>query len=116
MFKLMSSPAYWWPVTLREQAENDPGKFVETVVEVQFIREGADAQKARLDAVRTNGLLDAAYVTGGLVTGWRKVLAPDNTEVPFSAEALAQFVKLPGVATEIVLAYFKSNDLAAQKN
>ena len=115
MFKFMQSPAYWWPVTLNVPAEDDPGKFAVVRFDVQFKREDAEQQQARLDESRAQGLSDAAYVRG-VVVGFRKLYAPDNTEVPFNADSFDALLRVPGAGTAIALAHNDSASQAAQKN
>jgi hypothetical protein len=115
MFKFMHSPAYWWPVSLNVPAEDAPGKFNVVKFEVQFKREDTEQQQARLDESRAQGLSDAAYALG-VVVGFRKLYAPDDTEVPFNADSLAALLKVPGAGTAIVLAHNDSTSQAAQKN
>lgn len=123
MFKLMQSPAYWWPVTVRQPAEDDPGKFVSTTFEVKFTRKTADEQQAWLDDTRTALRTDADYVRlphgeppSPLVVGFRKVFLMDDSEVAFADTTLAQLLQVPGVGTAIAKAYLESNDQAAAKN
>ena len=115
MFKLMPSPAYWWPVTIGQPAEDKPGEIVATTFDVQFLRKTVSEQQAWMEQVRTEVRTDAEYVRP-LVVGFRRVFGEADAEVPFSDEALKQLLDVPGVGTAIARAYFESNDKAAQKN
>ena len=115
MFKLMQSPAYWWPVTLQQPAEDKPGELVATTFEVQFLRKTAAEQQAWLDEVRTKTLSDAQYVRP-LVAGFRQVFDAVDQAVAFTPSALEQLLNVPGAASAMTRAYFESNGQAAQKN
>lgn len=115
MFKFMQSPAYWWPATIKIPAEDDPGKMLVLSFEVQFKRETATEQQTRLDANRAAQQSDATYVRP-LIVGFRKLLADDDTEVPFNADSLTELLDVPGAGTALARAYFESNSEAAAKN
>lgn len=115
MFKFMQSPAYWWPVTILVPAEDAPGKPLKIEFEAQFKREDTEQQQARIDAVRAAGQTDAMYARG-VVVGFRKLPAPDDSEVPFNAASFDALLKVPGAGTALANAHFASCDQAAQKN
>lgn len=115
MFNFMKSAAYWWPVTIRVPAEDDIAKRQVITFEVQFPRETTEQINVRRAAVAVNGLDDPAYARG-LVIGFRKLYAPDDTEVPFNADSLEALIKVPGAGTAIAMAHADSTDQISQKN
>lgn len=115
MFKFMKSPAYWWPVTLRVPAEDDPGQCIAVKFEAQFKRMTSSEMVAHIEKMRANGWPDAEYVRP-LIVGFRKLLNVDDTEVPFNADSLSELLDVPGAGTALAKAYGDSNDQAATKN
>ncbi len=113
MFSIALTPTYWWPVTV--QVAQDGGAFAESTFEVEFTRLDDDEFKALLDDVRARGRTDRETVPD-LVRSFRNVINGSGVQVPFNAESLAVLLKISGVASAIVRAYFQSRTEAARGN
>jgi hypothetical protein len=115
MFKLTQTPAYWWPVTVRQPSIDKPGELVDAKFEVEFLWLDDDAHDALMVTVNAERQRDRDFVPH-VVRSVRQVADEDGNELPFTPELFAQMLKTTGVATAIAKQYFVSRSEAAEKN
>jgi len=146
MFKLVKNLATWWPVTVLEPDDNNPGTLIERKFQAQIVIRSRDEAKALQD--KRNALVkqlpgsedylkDYAAATAKAeeinaaieahdrevfhlnITNWKDVVADDEeTPVPFSSDALDMALNIDRVRLALVTAYDEavSNDRARLGN
>jgi hypothetical protein len=134
MFKLVKNLTTWWPVTVFEPDDSNPGSLVERKFQAQFVirsREevkelqeardalvnelpGSDEYLADFKAATTkaneiNAAIEAhdRKIFHLNITGWKDVVAEGDDETPmlFSPEALDMALNLDRVRLGLVKAY-----------
>jgi len=113
MFKLALSPSYFWPVTF--QLPTDGGVHEEHTFEARFKRMGETELEALVKDIREKGLSDL-QVAERILEGWRGVQAPDGSDLPVTAAAKHALLRVQGLPTAVVMAFFDSLGKARQKN
>ncbi|MBX3447509.1 MAG: hypothetical protein KF765_12215 [Parvibaculaceae bacterium] len=97
MFVLKKSHTFWWPATARVPA--DEGKIVED--DFMLLFETIEPEEARrimeevAAAERAGDTSKSHALLRRVVKGWKDVVAPDKTQVPFSDEVLVQALGFP---------------------
>jgi hypothetical protein len=146
MFKLVKNLATWWPVTVLEPDDSNPGTLIERTFQAQIVIRSRDEAKALQE--KRNALLkqlpgsedylkDYAAATAKAeeinaaidahdrevfhlnITNWKDVVAYDGeTPLAFSSEALDMALNLDRVRLALVAAYDEavSNDKARLGN
>lgn len=146
MFKIVKNLAIWWPVSVLEPDDDNPGTLVEKKFQAQFLIRSRDQAKALQE--ERNALLkqlpgsedylkDYAAASAKAeeinvaieahdnkvfhlnVTNWKDVVADDGkTQLPFSSDALDMVLNLDRVRLALVKAYDEavSNDKARLGN
>ena len=146
MFKIVKNLAIWWPVSVLEPDDDNPGTLVEKKFQAQFLIRSRDEAKALQE--ERNALLKqlpgsddylkdytaasakAEEVNAAIeahdnkvfhlnVTNWKDVVADDGkTQLPFSSDALDMALNLDRVRLALVKAYDEavSNDKARLGN
>ena len=99
-FKLSKSHRYWWPVTVSIPDPENPGRFVEQNLKMQFEPLGRDEQLAAQDtAAALTSLRELAEheteQARRIVKNWDGVVDDDGGPVPFSPELLDQALQQP---------------------
>lgn len=111
-FKLQTSPAFWWPVTLDATAED--GKHIQGEIRVRFKRKPLD--EARKFAEEIVGKPMTAETVAPLIESWEGY-EDDSGPVDFSAAALARLCQYTSTAPKAFIdAYFKGNSGAREGN
>ena len=134
MFKVVKNLAIWWPVTVLEPAEDNPGTLVEKKFQAQFVIRSRDEAKALQD--ERNALLKqlpgsddyledyaaasakAEEVNAAIeahdnkvfhlnITNWKDVVYDNDESMPmlFSSDALDMVLNLDRVRLALVRAY-----------
>jgi hypothetical protein len=145
MFKLVKNLAVWWPVSVLEPDNDNPGTLKEFTFEAEFVIRGKDDLKSYNDA--RDALLQqlpsaddyaADYKAASekaseigakieahdqsmfhlMVTDWRGVVGADDQVLPFSADNLDMALGLDRVRLGLNRAYDEavSNDKARLGN
>jgi hypothetical protein len=145
MFKLVKNLAVWWPVSVLEPDNDNPGTLKEFTFEAEFVIRGKDELKSYNDA--RDALLQqlpgaddyaADYKAAAqkaseigtqieahdqsmfhlMVTDWRGVIGADDQALPFSADNLDMALGLDRVRLGLNRAYDEavSNDKARLGN
>jgi hypothetical protein len=117
MFKLVVSPAYWWPVHVSLPAAGEAvGGVVEKAdFEVEFIRMGEE-QFLKLAQETSEGRIGDRDLVPRVIRNFRHVQDDTGASLPYSTANLATLLDVPGVASAIVAAFFASRHPAAEKN
>lgn len=108
MLKLVSERQVWWPVTLSLPA--DQGEREEVLIELRFRILGVDATTAFLasaDNTASEGEVSRgmAEMVQRFVVDWRGVGDEKGKALPFSVDALAQLMDVPGAFMATLKAY-----------
>lgn len=116
MFKLATTPTYFWSVTLG--LPNDDDRVDTAKFDIQFKRVSQDEFDEMHDRVHAlkEPLLNPRDFVRSVVVGWRGVHDGDGTELPFTAGALEKLLNVNGAAMAIAKAFFASVHKAAEKN
>lgn len=93
-FKLAKTYRYWWPVAVRVPDPENPGKFLEQQLRLQYEPLSRDQQVENSEKVQRMGLreihqfeLDQAAAQ---IKNWEGVVDDAGEIVPFTPELLAQ--------------------------
>lgn len=132
MFKLVKSLAVWWPVSVLEPDNDNPGSLKEFSFEAEFIIRGKDDLKSYNNArdallqqlpsaddytVDYKAASQKAAEIGAqieahdqsmfhlMVTDWRGVIGADDKELPFTADNLDMALGLDRVRVGLNRAY-----------
>lgn len=134
MFKLVKNLTTWWPVTVLEPDESNPGTLVERKFQAQFVIRSRDEVKALQEkrdalmkqlpgsdeyladfkaatakATEINNAIEAhdREVFHLNITGWKDVVdeGDEETPIPFSSDALDMALNLDRVRLGLVKAY-----------
>lgn len=146
MFKVVKNLAVWWPVTVLEPDEDNPGTLIENEFQAQFVIRSRDQAKALQEERNTlikqlpgsddylkdyaSASAKAEEVNAAIeahdnkvfhlnVTNWKDVVADDGkTRIAFSPDALDMVLNLDRVRLALVKAYDEavSNDKARLGN
>lgn len=113
MFDIDLSPSYFWPVAF--SLPKPDGGHQPCTFDAEFKRLDTDQIGELQKRVQAEQMSDAAIATE-IVSGWRGVTDRSGSTVAYSAGALAKLLKIPGVASAVVAAFFASLLPAAEKN
>ncbi|MGE4321767.1 MAG: histidine kinase [Sphingobium sp.] len=115
MFKIVSEPLIWWPVTFPGVGED--GDVVENRFEMRFRVMGEDAHLDFLTRVNARGAVvvgedavtapsaAASEVVLEIARDWRGVGAENGEPLKFDAAHLRQLLDVPNVFTAVLRAY-----------
>jgi hypothetical protein len=112
MFQLEDQPTFWWPVPVRRPDPVKPGEMVEHRFEAQFRWLDHDEYDDWLKDAREKNLRDSQAVEPLLVAV--RGVGAGGQLLDSTADNLARVRKKHG--TDLVKAYVKTREEAAQKN
>jgi hypothetical protein len=120
-FVLNQSASYTWPVPLlipvdggrREKFSFDaefkrlPQSRINEIIKLaRALEVGRDEDQS----------LDDKTAAKEILTGWSGVVDDSGKDIPFSEAALEQLLEIPAIAGQIVMAWFKSMEVAKKGN
>lgn len=105
MFKLGSSDAYYYPVTVERVA--DGGRFEKSIFDARFKRLPRSETQEMVRRIQAGELLDADVFRLVLI-GWRGVVDEGGNELPFSEGAVAKMIEEHPVCPSVVRAWIES--------
>ena len=112
-FVLVEKHLYWWPVTVRVPDPDQPGKFAEQELQVQFEarrqEEAVALQEAyaRLSTPRERAEAEIAELRA-ICQGWDGVVDGNGNPVPFSEETFARALDQSWFRAGVWTAYHQS--------
>lgn len=97
----------WWPVNIQEP--KDGGRFTVHAVKVQY----EILPETVKDEAAAAG--DPNFLTQ-VVRDWKDFQEDDNSQIPFTPEALADFCELSWVKSALIQTYFVAANGGRRKN
>tara|TARA_Y100001963_G_scaffold34662_2_gene48283 strand:+ start:1856 stop:2227 length:372 start_codon:yes stop_codon:yes gene_type:complete len=121
-FVLKKKNSYTWPITLilpidggRREKETFDGEFKRLPQSrINEIVKQARAMEARYR--EDDEILEDQSVAKEVLIGWSGVVDDDGKDIKFGESTLNQLLEIPTIASQIVKAWFESNELAKKKN
>lgn len=112
MFKLNQSTTYTWPVVVL--VPTNGGQQDKQTFDGEF-RRLSQTRLQELQTQITDGTIKDADFVREVLIGW-KGITNDGGDVPFSEDALAQLLDVPGVAAAVVMSFVESLTGLKRKN
>ena len=111
MFQIVDEIEVTWPVKV--QVPTDGGAHQEQVFTARFKIIDTDEEEQAVERGRRS---NRALINKALVGWGDDVAGPDGKPLKFSEDARAALIKIPYVATALVLAYYEAAAGAPAKN